>query len=86
VERGTRGHSTGREAGQMAHAAGVRRLVLTHYAECATARDLDESAREFFGGDVVVADDHQVLEIPGQAQRSPDTMDWSSEVETNPLV
>jgi len=63
VERGMRGHSSGREAGQMAQAAGVRRLVLTHYAECATARDLDESARECFDGDVAVADDHQVLDI-----------------------
>jgi ribonuclease BN (tRNA processing enzyme) len=63
IERGMRGHSSGREAGQMAHAAGVRRLVLTHYAECATARDLDESAREFFSGEVLVADDHQVYDV-----------------------
>ena len=73
VERGMRGHSSGREAGQMAQAAGVGRLVLTHYAECATARDLDESAREYFDGDILVADDHQVLEIASpQATNVPD--------------
>jgi ribonuclease BN (tRNA processing enzyme) len=64
IERGMRGHSSAREAGQMAHAAGARRLVLTHYAECATARDLDQSARQHFAGDVVVADDHMVIEMP----------------------
>ncbi len=63
VERGMRGHSSAFEAGQMAQAAGVRRLILTHYAENATARDLDESARRSFDGDIVVADDHAVLEI-----------------------
>jgi ribonuclease BN (tRNA processing enzyme) len=63
IERGMRGHSSAREAGAMAQAAGVRRLVLTHYAECATARDLDEGARLSFGGEILVADDHQVLDI-----------------------
>jgi ribonuclease BN (tRNA processing enzyme) len=63
IERGMRGHSSAREAGQMAQAAEVGRLVLTHYAECATARDLDESAREFFTGEVSVADDHAVYDV-----------------------
>jgi ribonuclease BN (tRNA processing enzyme) len=58
VERGMRGHSSAREAAQMAQAAGVRRLILTHYAERATARDLDESAREYFDGEIAIADDH----------------------------
>ncbi len=73
IERGMRGHSSGREAGQMAQAAGVGRLILTHYAELATARDLDESAREYFTGDVAVADDHAVYEIvPASPLHSPD--------------
>ncbi len=63
IERGMRGHSSAGEAGQMAQAAGVRRLVLTHYAEIATARDLDESAREYFDGEIVVADDHHVIDV-----------------------
>ncbi len=63
VERGMRGHSSGVEAGEMARAAGVRRLILTHYAESATANDLDESARRVFDGDIVVADDHAVLDL-----------------------
>ncbi len=63
VERGMRGHSSGREAGEMARAAGVRRLALTHYAECATARDLDESARVAFDGEILVVDDHDVIDV-----------------------
>ncbi len=63
VERGMRGHSSGREAGEMAQAAGVHRLALTHYAECATSRDLDESARAVFDGEVVVVDDHDVIDV-----------------------
>jgi ribonuclease BN (tRNA processing enzyme) len=70
VERGMRGHSSGREAGEMARAAGVGRLVLTHYAECATARDLDEGARAFFEGEIIVADDHRVLEVAAPPHRS----------------
>lgn len=71
VERGMRGHSSGREAGQMAQAAGVHRLVLTHYAECATARDLDEGARDCFSGEILVADDHRLLDVASIAHRSP---------------
>ncbi len=63
IETGMRGHSTGLEAGRMAQAAGVRRLILTHYAESATARDLDESAGSVFTGNIMVADDHAVLEV-----------------------
>jgi ribonuclease BN (tRNA processing enzyme) len=68
VERGMRGHSSSREAGQMAQAAGVRRLALTHYAETATAHDLDEGACEFYSGEIVVADDHMLFEL-GSAPR-----------------
>ncbi len=63
IERGMRGHSSALEAGRMAQAAGVRRLVLTHYAEAARASDLDESAREAFKGEIIVADDHAVLSV-----------------------
>jgi len=62
-EAGMRGHSTAVDAAEMARAAGVRRLVLTHYGEESTAMDLDESAREIFAGDIIVADDHRVLDL-----------------------
>ncbi len=60
---GFRGHSSAAEAAQMAADADVRRLVLTHYAQDATARDLDESARPIYGGPIVVADDHTILTV-----------------------
>ncbi len=56
-----RGHSSAAEAAQMAADAGVRCLALTHYAQDATSRDLDESARTIYAGDIVVVDDHTVL-------------------------
>ena len=60
---GIRGHSSAAEAAQMAADAGVGRLALTHYAQDATARDLDESARTIFGGEIVIADDHAVFTV-----------------------
>ncbi len=65
AEPGERGHCSAEEAGAMARAAGVRRLVLTHYGEESTSRDLDEAARSVFDGEVVVADDHRVLNLAG---------------------
>ncbi len=62
-EPGVRGHCTGAEAARMAAAAGVRRLVLTHYSQDATERDLAGATRGIFSGDVHVADDHDVLEV-----------------------
>jgi ribonuclease BN (tRNA processing enzyme) len=62
-ERGARGHSSAREAAEMAHRAGVGCLCLTHYGEHATASDLDVSARQVFSGEVIVAEDHEVYTI-----------------------
>jgi ribonuclease BN (tRNA processing enzyme) len=61
---GIRGHSSSKEAAQMAADAGVKRLVLTHYTQEATARDLDEGARTIYKGDISVADDHAVITVP----------------------
>jgi ribonuclease BN (tRNA processing enzyme) len=63
VEQGLRGHLSAAEAAAMARDAGVRRLVLTHYPEEATSRDLDQAARAIFTGEIVVADDHTTLEL-----------------------
>jgi ribonuclease BN (tRNA processing enzyme) len=63
VELGVRGHSSALEAAQMAAAANVRRLALTHYAEGATERDLQGSAKSVYRGDVVVADDHTIFTV-----------------------
>lgn len=56
-EHETRGHSNAREAGQMAAAASVGHLVLTHYDSKAQPDALRASAAEVYGGPVTVADD-----------------------------
>ena len=63
VEHGMRGHSSAAEAAAMAREAGVRRLILTHYGEESTSRDLDEAAREVYGGEIEVADDHRTIDL-----------------------
>ena len=60
---GVRGHSSAREAAQMAAAAGVGRLVLTHYTQDATPRDLEEAARPIYTGEITVADDHSIITV-----------------------
>ncbi len=42
---GVRGHSSSKEAAQMAADAGVKRLVLTHYSQDATHADLEDGAQ-----------------------------------------
>ena len=60
---GIRGHSSSREAAQMAADADVRRLVLTHYSQEATSRDLADDARSIYKGEISIADDHAVLVV-----------------------
>ncbi len=52
---GTRGHLTAREAGELAAAAGVRRLVLTHYWASLRVDELRHQAEDAFGQPVEVA-------------------------------
>ena len=59
-------HSTAREAGRVAHQAGVRRLILTHLS---SRYDTDfgrllAQAREEYAGPVDVAHDGMTVEIP----------------------
>ncbi len=60
---GIRGHSSSLDAAQMAVDAGVARLVLTHYAQDATSRDLEECAKTIYKGDIMVADDHSIITV-----------------------
>jgi ribonuclease BN (tRNA processing enzyme) len=64
TESGQRGHCTAAQAGEMAQAAQVRCLVLTHYADDVSAVALERAARSTFSGNIIVGDDHQVLTIP----------------------
>jgi ribonuclease BN (tRNA processing enzyme) len=58
VEHGLRGHSSAREAADMARKAGVNHLMLSHYPAEATQEELILHARAIFNGKITVADDH----------------------------
>lgn len=60
---GVRGHSSSLEAAQMAAEASARRLALTHYSQEATFKDLEQSARQVYGGEIDVVDDHYILTV-----------------------
>jgi ribonuclease BN (tRNA processing enzyme) len=66
-EEGMRGHSSAEEAGEMAQAAGVHRLVLTHYGTTYAPDELEEAAQSAFSGRVSMADDGIELSVEGQA-------------------
>ena len=60
------GHSTAREAGEIAARAGVRRLALTHVSS-RYAGEIDRlvnEARAVFDGEVFVPDDGDTVEVP----------------------
>ncbi len=68
VMPGAAGHSTAAEAGAMASAAGVRRLVLSHWPAETTPEELEREARATFAGSLAVADDldrFDVVAAPG---------------------
>lgn len=56
------GHSTAREAAQVAKAAGARRLALTHISArySVNTRDLEREARQVFANTVVVKDGTEI--------------------------
>jgi len=56
-EEGERGHTSAREAGEMASRARVGRLVLTHYPASCPAESLVAAARQQFAGPVEIATD-----------------------------
>ncbi|MBA9003625.1 MULTISPECIES: ribonuclease Z [Thermomonospora] len=62
-------HLTARQAGEVAAAGGVRRLVLTHFSERYTAEDFPrfaEQAAEVYDGDVVLARDLDRIPVPSR--------------------
>jgi ribonuclease BN (tRNA processing enzyme) len=60
---GVHGHISAEEAGRLAQAAEVKKLLLTHYgAEC-DPRELERAARISYSGEICVADDHQQIAL-----------------------
>lgn len=63
VETGSvKGHSSAKDAGEMAASAGVKHLVLTHYGTAADPVEMLAAARAAFEGEITVADDG--LDVP----------------------
>jgi ribonuclease BN (tRNA processing enzyme) len=63
TEQGRRGHSSAREAGEMARHAGAARLVLTHYGAAYAPEALVDAAEHCFSGSVLAADDGMELSV-----------------------
>lgn len=63
IEHGMRGHSSAREAADMARKAGVDHLMLSHYPAETTQEELILHARSAFNGKITVADDHTRLAL-----------------------
>ncbi|MEM3536935.1 MAG: ribonuclease Z [Candidatus Korarchaeum sp.] len=60
------GHSTALEAGEVAEASGVKKLVLTHFSARYSDEDLpkfQEEASRVYGGDVIIARDFSTIDI-----------------------
>ena len=58
-----RGHSSAREAGEMARGAGVAKLLLTHYPAELTRERLAAEAGAVFAGEIGVVDDGDVFAL-----------------------
>ena len=62
------GHLTARQAASVAAECGVRRLVLTHFSQrYPDPSAFAEEARQVYDGDLVVAEDLQVVAVPSRA-------------------
>jgi len=63
---GPTGHSTARQAGELASEAGVERLALVHLSSryAGDASPIEREAREAFDGETLVPDDGDAVEVP----------------------
>ncbi len=73
-----RGHLTAREAGEVARAAGVHRLLLTHVLPGDDALGILRTAREAFGGEVSLAEVGQTYHV-GEPASGRVSRDWLQE-------
>lgn len=58
-----KGHTSPRQAGEIAALAGAKRLYLIHYPVAASPEDWLEQARQTFSGEAAVAEDFMAIEI-----------------------
>ena len=57
---------------EIAHACGVRRLVLTHFSQRYTdSRRYRDEATEEFDGDLIIAEDLERIAVPGRVDAPP---------------
>ncbi|HXV92667.1 MAG TPA: MBL fold metallo-hydrolase, partial [Pseudonocardia sp.] len=64
------GHLTARQAGEVAAACGVRRLVLTHFSQRYAEPDrFHDEAAAVFGGEIVLARDLLRVPLPPRRER-----------------
>jgi ribonuclease Z len=77
------GHSTARQAAEVARDAGVRLLALTHLSTRYFPRDVRDEAREVFGA-TVVPRDFDAIEIPFPERGEPGLVKAEHEPELDP--
>jgi ribonuclease BN (tRNA processing enzyme) len=63
ADPGTDGHLTARQAGELARAAGARRLVATHYSDESDRERVRSEAEAGFGGPVTLARAGDVYDV-----------------------
>jgi len=63
-EMAVEGHLSPSLAGRIAQEAGVKKLILTHFYPDAARSDLISVAQKYFSGEIVLAHDGLILEMP----------------------
>ena len=63
IQRPGKGHMTARDCGRVAHDAGVKRLVLSHFYPVAERYDVKAQAGQEFGGRTIMAKDRMRIAV-----------------------
>lgn len=73
VQHPVKGHMTAHDCGRVARAAGVKRLVLSHFYPVAERYDVKAQAREAFAGKIVLAKDRMRIEVTRPSRGAPES-------------
>jgi ribonuclease Z len=79
------GHSTAAEAAELARAAEVSMLALTHFSTRYPAGPLRDEAREIFPN-TAIPRDFDTIEIPFPERGAPELVRWSEQPEADPAL